>query len=162
MSILTLATKDGGKKMIYSGNNKDIRILVVDDDNDTRAMIRLMLKKAGFYNVVETGDPGNALKKLDSNHIDLVLLDWWMPKVEGIDVLKSIRAEDKDLPVIMLTFENKQSKVIQALKAGASDYLLKPFTHQVLAKKVELALKKTEDNFYMTTGAEEVVLEATR
>jgi len=115
------------------------RVLVVDDFATMRRIIRNLLKELGFSNVDEAEDGVNALQKLKAEQFDFVVSDWNMPNMSGLDLLKSIRADDrlKALPVLMVTAEAKKENIIAAAQAGASGYVVKPFTAATLDEKMK-------------------------
>ncbi len=114
-----------------------MKILVVDDSTTMRRIIANSLKAAGYEDIDEAGDGLEALKKLDG--VDLVLTDWNMPGMDGITLVKSIREDPgrQGLPIIMVTSEGAKDEVMEALKVGVNDYVVKPFTKDVLAAKVK-------------------------
>ncbi len=115
------------------------RVLVVDDFATMRRIIRNLLKELGFSNVDEAEDGVNALQKLKAEQFDFVVSDWNMPNMSGLDLLKSIRADErlKGLPVLMVTAEAKKENIIAAAQAGASGYVVKPFTAATLDEKMK-------------------------
>ncbi len=117
----------------------NIKILTVDDMSTMRKIIRTILSQLGYNNVEEAGDGKEALFKLKATKFDLVLLDWNMPQMDGITLLKEIRNDPqlKDVPVIMVTAEAKKENVLAAIQAGANNYIVKPFTPEVLKEKIE-------------------------
>jgi len=119
--------------------NLKMRILVVDDFASMRKIIKGLLKQIGFQNIEEADDGSTALEKLKIGEFDLVICDWNMPKVPGIEVLKAIRNDPrlKDLPFLMVTAEAKKDNVMEAVKAGVNQYIVKPFTAETLKKKIE-------------------------
>jgi two-component system chemotaxis response regulator CheY len=121
------------------------RFLVVDDFSTMRRIVRNLLKELGFTVVQEAEDGVDALAKLRANEFDFVVSDWNMPNMTGIDLLREIRADAKlkHLPVLMVTAEAKKENIIEAAKAGASGYVVKPFTAATLDEK----LKKIFQNF---------------
>jgi two-component system chemotaxis response regulator CheY len=123
-----------------------VKALIVDDSQIMRRIIVSVLKKAGVDDVVEVSNGQEAVDLLaTANDIGLVLLDWNMPVMSGIDALKHIRTTNKKLPIVMVTTESEKEKVIEAIKAGANDYLLKPFNPQDVQEKLTKhleALKK--------------------
>lgn len=124
---------------------EDTRFLVVDDFSTMRRIVRNLLKELGFVNVQEAEDGVDALNKLRANEFDFVVSDWNMPNMTGIDLLRNIRADAKlkHLPVLMVTAEAKKENIIEAAQAGASGYVVKPFTAATLDEK----LKKIFQNF---------------
>lgn len=121
-----------------------IRILVVDDFETMRRIIKGSLKKIGFSNIVEAEDGLGALKVLENEDIGLIMCDWNMPNMTGIEVLRKIRSDEKlkDIPFIMVTAEVQKENVIEAVKAGTNHYIVKPFTPEVLAVKIKEVFKK--------------------
>ena len=119
--------------------NKNMKILVVDDFQTMRRIIRNYLRQLGFNNVEEAEDGDVALEKLNEGQFDFVITDWNMPKMTGIDLLKKIRAENnfKNIPVLIITAEAEKENVVQAAQAGVNDYIVKPFTPEVLQAKIE-------------------------
>jgi two-component system chemotaxis response regulator CheY len=124
--------------------DKSIKILVVDDFATMRKVIRNLLKQVGYENIVEAEDGVNALRVLKSQKIDLVVSDWNMPNMTGLDLLKAVRADEelKQTPFLMVTAEALQDNVIAAVKAGVSNYIVKPFTAEVLNEKISKILDK--------------------
>ena len=125
----------------------NIKILVVDDFSTMRRIVRNLLKELGFANVHEAEDGVDALNKLrGDNTFQFVVSDWNMPNMTGIELLRAIRADAalKHLPVLMVTAEAKRENIIEAAQAGASGYVVKPFTAATLdekLKKVFLTMK---------------------
>ncbi len=116
-----------------------MKILIVDDSSTMRRIIGNTLKTIGQEDVVTAGDGIEGLASLEANSdIDLVLSDWNMPNMNGLDFLIKIREtrSNKDLPVIMITTEAEKANVITAIKAGANNYIVKPFTPEVLSDKL--------------------------
>ena len=124
--------------------NKDISILVVDDFPTMRRIIRTLLKELGFKNVGEAEDGVDGLKKLRKGSFQFVLSDWNMPNLDGLEMLKHIRADEnlKALPVLMVTAEAKKENIIAAAQAGASGYVVKPFTAATLEEKLNKIFEK--------------------
>lgn len=119
--------------------NFNLKILVVDDFSTMRRIIRNILKQLGYVNVEEAEDGDVAFEKLREGSFDFVITDWNMPNMTGLDLLKNIRADDvlKDLPVLIVTAEAEKENVVQAAQAGVNDYIVKPFTADVLKTKIE-------------------------
>ncbi len=118
---------------------ENTKFLVVDDFSTMRRIVRNLLKELGFVNVQEAEDGVDALNKLRSEPFDFVVSDWNMPNMTGIDLLRAIRADEslKHLPVLMVTAEAKKENIIQAAQAGASGYVVKPFTAVTLDEKLK-------------------------
>ena len=124
---------------------KTIKILVVDDFPTMRRIIKNLLKDLGFENVDEAEDGVQGLEKLRSGGIfELVVSDWNMPNMDGLAMLKEIRADAAlaKLPVLMVTAEAKKENIIAAAKAGASGYVVKPFTAAILEEKLNKIFEK--------------------
>ncbi len=118
--------------------NKDMRILVVDDFSTMRRIVKNILRQLGYNNVLEADDGTTALAKLKTEKIDFCVTDWNMPKMSGLELLKEIRADSqlKDIPVLMVTAEALQENIIAAIKAGVSNYVVKPFDAATMAEKI--------------------------
>ncbi len=121
-----------------------IRFLVVDDFSTMRRIVRNLLKELGYTNVEEAEDGQVALHKLETQPFDFVITDWNMPNMDGLTLLRKIRSHDKlkQLPVLMITAEAKKENIIAAAQAGASGYIVKPFTAAVLAEKLDRIFQK--------------------
>lgn len=114
-----------------------MKALVVDDSQIMRRIIISVLKKCGVEDVAEVTNGQEAVDMLKgSNDVGLVLMDWNMPVMTGIEALQQIRATNKTLPVVMVTTESEKEKVVEAIKAGANGYLLKPFNPQDVQDKL--------------------------
>ncbi|CAM5452388.1 Response regulator OS=Rhodanobacter lindaniclasticus OX=75310 GN=B1991_04165 PE=4 SV=1 [Rhodanobacter lindaniclasticus] len=120
--------------------DKNMKILVVDDFSTMRRIVRNLLVELGFSNplIQEADDGENAIAMLRAQPFDLVVTDWNMPNMTGIDLLKAIRAEAslKGLPVLMVTAENNRDQIIAAAQAGVNGYIVKPFTAVTLKEKL--------------------------
>lgn len=123
---------------------KSIKILVVDDFPTMRRIIKNLLKDLGFENVDEAEDGAMGLEKLRNNNFELVVTDWNMPNMDGLEMLKAIRADANlgKLPVLMVTAEAKKENIIAAAQAGANGYVVKPFTAAVLEEKLNKIFEK--------------------
>ncbi len=121
-----------------------MRILIVDDHEPMRKILKNILRKIGFDDMDEAADGREALSRLKEKRFDLVLLDWNMPNMNGAEVIKQMKADEnlKNIPVIMVTAETSKEKVIEAIKLGISEYIVKPFTPETLKKKIESVTKK--------------------
>ncbi|GAA5234043.1 chemotaxis protein CheY [Verticiella sediminum] len=124
--------------------NKSIKILVVDDFPTMRRIVRNLLKELGFENVDEAEDGQMALDKLRGSNFDFVVSDWNMPNLDGLAMLKQIRADPAlaKLPVLMVTAEAKKDNIVAAAQAGASGYVVKPFTAATLEEKLNKIFEK--------------------
>lgn len=120
------------------------KFLVVDDFSTMRRIVRSLLKELGFENVEEAEDGAVALSRLHQGGIDFVVTDWNMPNMTGLELLQKIRedAKLKTLPVLMITAEAKRENIMQAAQAGASGYIVKPFTAATLDEKMKKIFEK--------------------
>lgn len=118
--------------------DRNMRILVVDDAQTMRRIIVNLLRQLGFTNMTEADDGTTAWEKLGMERIDLIISDWNMPKMTGIDLLKKVRESEsyKTTPFIMVTAEGKRENVIAAVQAGVSNYIVKPFNAATLKEKM--------------------------
>ncbi len=118
-----------------------MKILVVDDFSTMRRIIKNLLRDLGFNNTDEADDGLTALPMLKTGKYDLLVTDWNMPGMQGIDLLKAVRAEAdeslKNIPVLMVTAEQKKEQIIEAAQAGVNGYIVKPFTALILKEKLE-------------------------
>ncbi len=121
----------------------NMRVLVIDDFATMRKIEKNILGQLGIKNVDEADDGSTALPKLKANQYDVVLLDWNMPNMTGLELLKAMRAEDslKSVPVIMVTAEALKDNVVAAAQAGVNDYVVKPFNAATLEEKLRKVLK---------------------
>ncbi|SCX81565.1 MULTISPECIES: chemotaxis response regulator CheY [Pseudomonas] len=116
-----------------------MKILIVDDFSTMRRIIKNLLRDLGFTNTTEADDGLTALPMLQSGNFDFLVTDWNMPGMNGIDLLRAVRADErlKHLPVLMVTAEAKRDQIIEAAQAGVNGYVVKPFTAQGLKDKIE-------------------------
>ena len=122
-----------------------MKVLVVDDSQIMRRIMSGALAKVGVKDVIEAADGQEAVASVSANDdIGLVLMDWNMPTMSGIEALKKIRAGGNAVPIVMVTTESEQDKVLEAIKSGANDYLAKPFGPKDLKEKL---------NKFVTEGA---------
>lgn len=113
------------------------RVLVADDSGTMRKIIIRSLNAVGIPSAVETADGNEAVQTFMPGHFDLVLTDWNMPGKTGLEVTQAIRAQDPKVPIIMITTEAEKRRVMAAIQAGVTDYLVKPFTPDALREKLE-------------------------
>lgn len=139
MAVFLIPFSNTGLMMV----NKDMKFLIVDDFSTMRRIVRNLLKELEFNNTDEAEDGLIALGKLRNNKFDFVLTDWNMPNMTGIELLRAIRQDDglKHLPVLMVTAEAKKENIVEAAQAGASGYIIKPFTGAVLEEKLNKVFK---------------------
>ncbi len=120
----------------------NMKVLVVDDYKTMVRIIRNLLKQLNFNNVEEASDGGSALRKLREGKFGMVISDWNMEPMTGLQLLKEVRSENalKDLPFIMVTAESKTENVVAAKQAGVSNYIVKPFNATTLKSKISSVL----------------------
>jgi two-component system chemotaxis response regulator CheY len=116
----------------------NMKILVVDDMATMRRIVKTVLKQLGFSNIVEAENGEEGLQKLRSDTFQFVVSDWNMPVMTGIDMLRAIRADEnlKAIPVLMVTAEAQQANLVEAVQAGVSNYIVKPFTAETMQEKL--------------------------
>lgn len=124
-------------------DSKQLRFLIVDDFVTMRRIIRNLLKDLGYAQVDEAEDGHMALAKLEQGQFDFVISDWNMPKMTGLELLQAVRAQPslQKLPILMVTAEAKKENIISAAQAGASGYIVKPFTADTLDSKINKILE---------------------
>lgn len=121
-----------------------IKFLVVDDFSTMRRIVRNLLKELGFTNVEEAEDGAVAWQKIQGTAYDFIITDWNMPNMDGLTLLQTVRGDAayKGLPVLMITAEAKKENIIAAAQAGASGYIVKPFTAATLNEKLTKIFEK--------------------
>ncbi len=117
----------------------NMRILVVDDFATMRKIIKNILSQLGFKNILEADDGTTAWEILQKEPVDLIISDWNMPKMSGLELLKKVRSDEKlkDTPFLMVTAEAQKENIIEAAKYKVSQYIVKPFTPETLKEKLE-------------------------
>ena len=117
----------------------NMKVLIVDDFATMRRILKNIMKQIGFSNLTEAENGKNALKILKGETIDLVLCDWNMPEMPGIDLLNAVRGDDqlKKTPFVMVTAEAQKENILEAVKAGVSSYIVKPFTAETVEEKLK-------------------------
>jgi two-component system chemotaxis response regulator CheY len=120
-----------------------MRILLVDDSRTIRNFQKGALKGLGYDDILEASDGLEALKIFGATPPDLMLVDWNMPNMDGISLIRKIRETDKTVPIIMCTSESDRSRVLEAVNAGVNNYIVKPFTAKTLAEKIHATLSKS-------------------
>ena len=125
-------------------NPADFKFLIVDDFSTMRRIVRGLLKESGYVNADEAEDGVVALNMLKNSHYDFVVSDINMPNMNGFDLLKAIKADDKlkAIPVLMVTAEARKEDIVLAAQTGAAGYIVKPFTKATLEEKVQKILQK--------------------
>jgi two-component system chemotaxis response regulator CheY len=124
------------------GVNKSMKFLVVDDFSTMRRIIKNLLHDLGYPDVTEADDGTTALPMLQQGEFDFLITDWNMPGMQGLDLLKAVRADARlaSIPVLMLTAESKREQIVEAAQAGVNGYVIKPFTATVLKDKIDKIL----------------------
>ena len=123
-----------------------MKILIVDDFSTMRRIIKNLLRDLGFNNTDEADDGQTALPKLQKGDFDFLVTDWNMPGMDGLELLKAVRADPKlqSLPVLMVTAEQKKEQIVEAAKAGVNGYIVKPFTAHTLDEKIGKIFERVE------------------
>lgn len=123
--------------------DRDMKILIVDDFATMRKIVKTLFERLGFHQIVEAEDGVDALSKLRIDKFDFIVSDWNMPKMMGLDLLKAVRGDErlKDIPFLMITAESQKENVIQAVQAGVSNYVVKPFNQDVIETKLNQIFK---------------------
>ncbi|MGD0883881.1 MAG: chemotaxis response regulator CheY [Thermodesulfovibrionales bacterium] len=121
-----------------------MKILVIDDFSTMRRIVKNILKQLGFENIEEAEDGVQAYSKLQNGGFGFVVSDWNMPNMDGIELLRKVRSDPalKDIPFLMVTAEAEKEKVIEAIKSGVNNYIVKPFTAEVLKEKMDKIFEK--------------------
>ena len=127
-----------------ANRDPNMKILVVDDFATMRQIVKKSLGALGFHNITEAVDGVDALAKLEKDQFNFIISDWNMPNMMGLDFLKAVRASEKfkAIPFLMVTAEAKRDNVIEAAKAGVSQYIVKPFTVDSLQEKINAIFAK--------------------
>ncbi|OUR64667.1 MAG: chemotaxis protein CheY [Gammaproteobacteria bacterium] len=123
-----------------------MKILIVDDFSTMRRIIKNLLRDLGFNNTTEADDGLTALPILKAGGIDFLVTDWNMPGMQGIDLLKTVRADEtlSSMPVLMVTAETKREQIIEAAQAGVNGYIVKPFTAATLKDKIDKIFERID------------------
>ena len=126
--------------------NKNMKILIVDDFSTMRRIIKNLLRDLGYTNTLEADDGLTALPMLQNGNFDFLVTDWNMPGMQGIDLLKAVRSDEKlaHLPVMMVTAESKRDQIVEAAQAGVNGYIVKPFTATTLKEKIDKIFERIE------------------
>lgn len=124
--------------------DSNMKILVVDDMSTMRRIVKNILKQVGFSNMEEAENGQEALQKLRTEPYGFVVSDWNMPIMPGIELLRAIRADEKlkHIPVLMVTAEAQKENLIEAIQAGVSNYIVKPFTAETMQEKISKIFNK--------------------
>ncbi|HOW56644.1 MAG TPA: response regulator [Smithellaceae bacterium] len=124
--------------------NAEIKILIVDDFASVRKIIKNQLRQFGFLNIAEAADGIAALNIIKSGEIDLIISDWNMPNMSGLELLKAVRSDETfgKIPFLMLTVESSRKNIQEAIKGGVSNYIAKPFSPETLNEKITQIMEK--------------------
>ena len=120
-----------------------MRVMLVDDSKTIRRIQRSILEQLGYTEIEEACDGQDALSRVTAFQPTLILLDWNMPNMDGITFLKTFRQRDTSTPVIMVTTESEKTRVIEAIRAGVNNYVVKPFTPDLLQQRIKETLERT-------------------
>ena len=118
-----------------------MKVLLIDDSRTMRAIQRKILGSLGHEDIAEANDGIEGLSQVVAEKPDLILLDWNMPNMDGLTFALKLRETRKDIPIIMVTTEAERTRVIEAIRAGVNNYVVKPFTPQMLTEKIEQTLQ---------------------
>lgn len=123
--------------------NKDLSILIADDNEMMSNLIKIMLEKNGFKNIVEVNDGTSALNTINTRNIDLIIADWHMGGISGIELLQKVRADEKTagIPFIIVSVEGLDVSIDKAFKLGVSDFISKPFRMETLMETINKVMK---------------------
>ncbi len=121
------------------GTDSGMTILAIDDFPTMRRIVKTLLRQLGFNNVLEADDGVDGLEIVKTQGVDFIISDWNMPRMTGLELLKAVRADPdlKGIPFLMITAEAEKENIIQAVQAGVSAYVVKPFTAEVLKRKID-------------------------
>ncbi len=130
--------------MTKAAKFEDLKILLVEDQPEARSMLRNMLTERGITQVFEASDGKEALSFIDSafDFVNLVICDWNMPKMTGVELLRQLRTVDPELPFLMVTGRNDLESVVEAKASGVTGYIRKPFSPVQLEEKLRVIMKK--------------------
>ncbi|RJQ55769.1 MAG: chemotaxis protein CheY [Nitrospiraceae bacterium] len=123
-----------------------MKILVVDDFSTMRRIVKNLLRQLGYENIEEAEDGAQAFTKLKQGGFGFVVSDWNMPNMDGLELLKNVRSDPelKDIPILMVTAEAEKEKVITAIQAGVNNYVVKPFTGEILKEKMDKIFERLQ------------------
>ena len=119
-----------------------MKVMLVDDSRTIRNIQKNVLAQLGYTDIMEAGDGQEALDLLKQETPDLILIDWNMPNMNGITLVRKVRETNKTIPLIMCTTEAQKDRVIEAVKAGVNNYVVKPFNVESLAQKIDQTMAK--------------------
>ncbi len=120
-----------------------LKILVVDDSATMRRIVLNALKEGGYNDVIEASDGKDALEKLMTDKIDFIITDWNMPNMSGLEFTRAVRSETdiQHIPILMITTRGVKQDIVEALQARVNNYIIKPFTPELLKDKIEQILR---------------------
>ena len=118
-----------------------MKVLLIDDSRTMRAIQRKILQGLGYEEIAEANDGVEGLSQVVAEKPELILVDWNMPNMDGLTFVLKLRETRKDIPIIMVTTEAERSRVIEAIRAGVNNYVVKPFTPQMLTEKIQQTLQ---------------------
>ena len=126
--------------------DKNMKILIVDDFSTMRRIIKNLLRDLGFNNTQEADDGASGLSALQAGEFNFLITDWNMPGMQGIDLLKAVRADARlaNLPVLMVTAEARRDQIVEAAQNGVNGYVVKPFTAATLKEKIDKIFERVE------------------
>ncbi len=126
-------------------NIEDLKILIIDDHSDARALVRNMLSEMGIHQIFESEDGRQALSFIDTafDFVDFIICDWNMPSISGVELLRQLRTVDPDIPFLMVTGRGDMDSVIEAKSSGVSGYIVKPFSAAQFEAKLRIINKKS-------------------
>jgi len=119
-----------------------MRVMLIDDSKTMRNIQKSILGQLGYTDIEEACDGQDALSKVGAFAPDLILVDWNMPNMDGLTFVKTYRQQDNTTPMIMVTTEAEKSRVIEAIKAGVNNYVVKPFTPDLLGQRIDETMSK--------------------
>jgi two-component system chemotaxis response regulator CheY len=119
-----------------------MKIMLIDDSKTMRNIQKAVLAQLGHTQLEEASDGQDALSKVNAFAPELILVDWNMPNMNGLEFVKAFRAHNKRTPLIMVTTESEKARVIEAIKAGVNNYVIKPFTPDLLAQRINETMSR--------------------
>ncbi len=127
--------------------DKNLKFLIVDNFSNMRGVVRNQLNEIGFANIDEAEDGVTALQKLQQGNIGFIMSDWYMSEMDGLTMLQNVRSTEmlKEIPILMMTTEVKKKNIVAAANAGASGYLVKPFSTATLSEKLNAIFKNIQN-----------------
>ena len=145
---LKLTSLDVGFKIStneHKNRGSPLKILTIDDSTTMRRIIINTLARIGYKDVVQADNGKTGLAQLDEGGVDVIITDWNMPEMDGLEFVKRVRAADiyKNIPILMVTTNAAKEDIVEALQAGVNNYVVKPFTPETLKEKIELLINST-------------------